>query len=380
MTDEQGQSGESGRILVVDDNAENLHLIVSILNMRGYDVYQAVDGQSALRAARSTPLDLILLDIQMPDLNGYQVCEYLKADDTTAHIPIIFISASHNIDGIIRAFDAGGVDYITKPFEYREVLARVASQMTLVHQRQQIERLREQDRQNFEALDRMKAEFFSMATHDLRSPLNIIQGYIALLEEVEVSERDAELLQQALHDMQASVRKMMTLVSDMLDLAQLESGVAVFAQETSFREFLDLAVSSADILAAQQNLGFSYHPPAEDAVVELDRERMSRVIDNLISNALKYTPEGGQVQVVGDVAPNYVSIHVIDTGLGIPAEDIPHLFDTFFRVQARSHRQIEGTGLGLSIVKAIVEQHGGSIAVSSEYGQGSEFSVRLPRA
>jgi two-component system sensor histidine kinase VicK len=269
----------------------------------------------------------------------------------------------------------GGVDYITKPFQFKEVLARVASQLTLVRQRRQIEAIREQDRQYFESLDTMKNQFISMATHDLRNPLNVIKGYTALLKRINCDEDG--LLGECIDGIEQSLEKMRLLVADMLDLAKLEKRVDLDLKSVWLNDFLQDALAGFDLMAAQKDVLFIYRPPAQDVGLEIDPGRMARAIDNLVSNAIKYTPSGGRVEVVAQTGSNFVLIHVIDTGMGIPEKDLPHLFDAFYRVERNGEDDIEGTGLGLSIVKTIVEQHGGQIVVESESGVGSAFSILL---
>jgi signal transduction histidine kinase len=367
-----------GSILAVEDTEANLHLLTRLLGTSGYEVHGAHNGPAALAMVKEVLPDLILLDIEMAGMNGYEVCRQLKADEKTCNIPIIFISALVDTDEIVKGFDLGGVDYITKPFKIKEVIARVANQLTLVEQRKQIEKMREKDRLYFESLDNMKNEFIRMATHDLRSPLNIVLGYAGLLNEVDVSEEDGKLLQQATHGIQDSVQKMMVLVTDMLDLAQMESNVSLALIHVFLTEFLEKCLKGFTIMAEEKQITMTFYPPDEDIILQIDPFRMERVIANLVSNAIKYTPEGGTVDISAyAVEDNHVVIQVEDTGLGIPEKDLPHLFDTFFRVNLESHRKMPGTGLGLTIVKTLVEQHGGRVYVESELGKGSIFTVLL---
>jgi len=365
-------------ILAVDDTPANLHLLGGILLSRGYNVQVAEDGESAFKLARSMPFDLILLDIQLPDIDGFEVCRQLKADPQTREIPVIFISAYADMSNVLRGFDLGGVDYITKPFQVKEVLARVANHLTLVRQRKQIKALWEQDRQRYEVLDQMKNRFIQMATHDLRNPLNVILGYAVLLEGVEVSARDAEFVRQAAHELQRSTEKMRTLVTDMLDLARMEVRAQLAMLPISLSTFLEQSLVGFQTLADQKQIALTYTAPAEDITVLADVSRIERVIDNLLSNAIKYTPAGGRVTVTAHLDHDQAVIEVCDTGLGIPEEEMPRLFEAFFRSTSSEHQKIEGTGLGLSIVKSIVEQHGGQVSATSELGQGSTFRFTLP--
>ncbi len=340
----------------------------------------AEDGQQALDKAFAHLPDLILLDIQMPDIEGYDVCLKLKENAQTRDIPVIFISALSDTDEIVKGFNVGGVDYVTKPFRLKEVLARVANQLIMVQQRKQIEALRQQDRQYFKSLDNMKNQFIRMATHDLRNPLNIIVGYAALLEEIHTpAPSDKELLDQAVQNIQDSVQRMRSLVTDMLDMAQLEIKATLQVRTVPLAIFLERTLKGFKVVASQKQIELVYSPPPPDVFVSVDTDRMARVVDNLVSNAIKYTASGGRVEVSARAEGDTVIVQVTDTGFGIPEEDMPHIFDPFYRVDSDRHQAVEGTGLGLSVVKTIVEQHNGQVYVQSELDRGSTFSVHLKR-
>lgn len=367
-------------ILVVDDNQANLRLLADMLLARQYTVHEATSGAAALELAQTLHPDLILLDISMPIMDGYQVCQALKADPCTCHIPIVFISAMTETDDIVKGFEVGGVDYITKPFKFREVLARVASQLTLIRQRQEIEALRRQDRQTFESLSRMKDEFIRMATHDLRNPLNVILGYTSVLERINVAEEHRALMDETRQAIRSNVEKMRRLVTDMLDLAQMETGEHLKPEPVPLSGLLAKAVGTYHLMAEERQIALTFAPPAQEVVALIDPDAMTRVMDNLLINALNYTPAGGRVIVRVRAQNRRAQIIVADTGIGVPAEDLPRLFDAFYRVNRNNSSEVEGSGLGLSIVKTIVERHRGKVRVRSKVGAGTVFRITLPRA
>lgn len=379
MADQTANSVRAN-ILVVDDNQANLRLLADMLLMHQYTVHKTTSGTTALELAQTLQPDLILLDIAMPVMDGYQVCQALKADPRTCHIPVIFISAMTETDDIVKGFEVGGVDYITRPFKFREVLARVANQLTLIRQRQEIEALRRQDRQTFESLSRMKDEFIRMATHDLRNPLNVILGYTTVLERINVAQEHQALMEETRQAIRSNVEKMRRLVTDMLDLAQMETGEHLKPEPVPLGSFLARAVSTFRLLAEQRQIALSFAPPPQEIVALVDPSALTRVIDNLLINALNYTPAGGRVRVRVRGRGNQAFIIVADTGLGVPPEDLPRLFDAFYRVNRHNGPEIEGSGLGLSIVKTIVERHRGKVRVRSKVGAGSVFRISLPRA
>ena len=364
-------------ILVVDDTPVNLRVLTEMLKRHEFEVFSAPDGPTALDIAYAEGIDLILLDIKMPGMDGYMVCERLKSDERFSDIPVIFISALTDIDDIVKGFDTGGVDYITKPFKFREVLVRVETHLTLRHQRQQIEEIRERDRQYFESINALREQFIQTATHDLKNPLASIVGYTGVLESYNESAND-DTIKSAIEGLRYGSDKMRILVTDMLDLLQMESGFQLYYKPIEINEFVRQCFLEFAIAIKDKKLEFVFAPLDADLQINIDDKWIGRVMSNLISNAIKYTPEQEKIEVVIERQNDIILLHIIDSGLGIPTEDIDQIFDAFYRVRRKSHMQAEGTGLGLSIVRSIVEQHNGEIYVESELGKGSRFTVALP--
>lgn len=366
----------AGYILLVDDIVDNLEMLTDMLDNQGYEVQIALDGQEALDKIASHPPDLILLDIQMPGMDGYEVCEHIKANPETANIPVIFLSALSETEDIVKGFDAGGVDYVSKPFKYREVMARVESQLAVSRQRKEIEARRERDKRQFEVLAKMKNDFLYGAAHDFKNPLTGILLYTQLLRD---SPPDTEEeLKDLASGIESSARKMQRLVADILDLAQMQVGDQMSFIELPLQPILETSLKNADILAKEKNLTLHLNMPDETVSYPVAQNYFERMLDNLISNAIKYTPEGGEIAVSLEKHEDCYILSVADTGIGIPEDAIPNLFDAFYRVKKESHKKQNGTGLGLSMVSAIVEEHGGKITVESEEGKGSIFIITLP--
>lgn len=365
-------------ILIVDDTPTNLDLLFSVLGKKGYHTRPAPSGELALRAAFAKPPDLILLDVNMPGMDGYEVCERLKADERTQDIPVIFLSAMDEVIDKVRAFKVGAVDYIAKPFDVEEVLARIETQLTLYRQRLEIEKLREQERLHFEEMARLKDQYVQMVSHDLKTPLSVIIGNASLMMKRGTLTDQADV--ESVEGIIESGEMMRRLIRDLLDLAKIESGVGVQTERVSVNELLEACVVAFIQNAQAKNIALNLSLLDKDVAVNADHDRMVQVLSNLISNAIKYTPEGGQVDVFASHQPDedVLQITVQDTGLGIPAHDLPRIFDRFYRVERPPHQQQSGTGLGLSITKAIIEQHGGTIAADSELGKGTRFVIALP--
>ncbi|MBK8024312.1 MAG: hybrid sensor histidine kinase/response regulator [Chloroflexi bacterium] len=352
-------------ILVVDDTPANLSVLAFMLQQEGFRVRTATNGGAALKAVQLELPDLILLEIRMPDMDGYELCAQFKADAVTQNVPVIFISALDNVEDKIKAFEAGGVDYITKPFHVEEVVARVRAHLTLQDQRRAIERL-----------NNLKDDLLHIVAHDLKNPISIIRGYTELL-----LAGDAPLEPEAgLRKIHATSDQMLRLVTALLDYGQLEQGMPLNLTLEPMDRLLADCVQSFALSAREKRIAVSQRIASADIQASIDRERMEQAVCNLIGNAIKYTGEGGQVEVALTVEGPHVVIAVTDTGRGIAPEHLPHLFQRFYRVpQQAGAARVSGTGLGLAIVKLIVELHDGTVSVESEVGVGSRFTIRLPR-
>jgi signal transduction histidine kinase len=240
----------------------------------------------------------------------------------------------------------------------------------------QAQELRIQERQYYENLNRTKDMVMDMVSHDLKNPINVIKGYVHLIRRH--GHVDDEVGMNALVEIEEGAQRMLTLVTDLLDLAKLETGLALHPAPTSLNKLIEDSLHHHRLLAEQKQIQLQALYLAEEDMLELDSKRMSQVINNLVSNAIKYTPQGGRIKVSAVAEDNGIRVSVQDNGLGIPKADLSKLFQKFFRVKSHAHAQIEGTGLGLAIVKEIITQHGGEIFVESEEGKGSNFIIDLP--
>jgi signal transduction histidine kinase len=358
-----------GRILIVDDAPENLRVLHDLLKAADYTVLTAMRGEVALSAATAPqPPDMVLLDVRMPGMDGFEICRRLKADAATRDIPVMFLSAGGDMADKVEGFRAGGVDYVTKPFQVEEVLARVATHLALSRQRREIA-----------ALSALKDQLIRTISHDLKNPLTIVLGNAEYLLSSEAPMDDAER-RSMIADVHRCGQEMLKLVTDLLDLSRIEEGMPLQRVPVDLGGLAERQVKDALGPATAAGLTLRFEGAPEPVTADVEPERMAQVLANLIGNAIKYSRPGGSVVVRVATEMGRAALVVRDTGLGIPADALPRLFEPFYRVPQAEHRKAEGTGLGLSIVKALVEQHGGSVHVESEPGRGSTFSVRLPLA
>lgn len=369
------------QILVVDDAPASLQMLTDLLQMRGYEVVLAINGEGAYtQVARRTP-DLVLLDVGLPDMDGYTVCRTLKADSAFANVPILFLSALDEVADKVQGFRAGGVDYITKPFKIEEVVARLQTHLDHALSRREVETMRLREIAYLEQLNQLKDDILRMVTHDLKNPLGIISGVIHLLRD-DLQSQLATLpasTERQLHMMERAADKMKRLIDDMLQLARAEGRLdQTSVRETNLISYVRVLVHEFEVAANRRNIRLTFVAPSQPLTALIAPDRFNHALENLISNAIKYTPEGGAVEVRVEVYERQAYIHIADTGIGIPAHEIPRLFERFYRVQRADDPRRSGTGLGLAIAKGIVEQHGGQLLVDSEVGEGSTFTVVLP--
>ena len=386
-------------ILIVDDTLYNIKLLLMMLIKQGYQVQQATSGLEALEQVNQQIPDIILLDIRMPDINGYEVCMRLKANPATKNIPVIFISSVEEPAEKVEAFSVGGVDYISRPFQLVEVLARIETHLRLCSLQNKLQEQNEQLKLSSKVLARslkqerelsqMKTDFISIVSHEFRTPLTTIQSASELLEYYEWTKE--EKIEQ-LHQIQSEVKHMTALMEDVLFLSHsntnkikinltkfdvlsfcnqiLRQMQRTFAQKYTLHSFLH--ISSTDISINDPHLRNDLPP----LLVTMDEKLLRQILTNLMTNAIKYSLEDKTIDFKISIDQEYITFVIVDRGIGIPEEDLERLFSAFHR--GRNVGVLPGTGLGLSIVKNCIDIHNGSISVKSQLDVGTEFTVILP--
>ena len=365
-------------IMIVDDTLPNLRVLGKMLTERGYLVRGITNGPMALTAAASEPPDLILLDIIMPEMDGYEVCKRLKSNRATRSVPVIFLSALDEALDKVRAFEVGGVDYITKPFQVEEVLARVATHLALQsltrQLAQRVEDFRRANRALQESNDELDA-FARTVAHDLKNPLaSIVMGMEILQRFAKTSCAD-ERTTKVVRDLSASARKMINIIDELLLLASVR-------QEEVVRGPVDMAEVVGQ---AQERLAWvieEHHGeislPASWPVAHGYAPWIEEVWANYLSNGLRYGGRPPRLELgATEQADGLIRFWVRDNGPGIPEDKLGTLFVEFARIE---RTRAEGHGLGLSVVKRIVTKLGGSVGVESTLGEGSTFYFTLPKS
>lgn len=364
------------KILIVDDNPKNIQVIGTFLREGNFEIGFALDGQQALDMLKdSYDYDLVLLDITMPVMNGYEVCAIMKKDERLREIPVIFLSASHEMENIITAFDTGGVDYVTKPFNGKELLARVNTHLLLKQRTLEVTRYA----QELENLNATKDKFFSIIAHDLRNPFEGILLICKALKD-KINSFSREEIGKHLGLVIQATEGGYKLLENLLIWSKSQTGRLTYNPteldpEILIRHVLEIVGPQAVV----KNIRVEYHPGATGKKIMTDEAMFCHILRNLMTNAIKFTKSGGTVTIQTDTRPCAFAISVIDDGVGISKADKLRLFRIDGKVSSRPGTSNEaGSGLGLILCKEFIDKMGGSICVQSEPDKGSKFSFILP--
>lgn len=365
----QTRLAKPDRILVVDDLPDNCFLIQTLLQEEGYQIDVRNSGREALEYIEASPPDLLLLDVMMPEMDGFEVTRRIRENPKLPFLPILLITA-YDQPSVARGLDTGADEFIRKPVEFDELVARVRSLLRLKHsvdERDQIARQRE--------------DFVSRLTHDLRTPLVAADRMLVLLQQEALGEL-TPAMQEAISTMIRSNQNLLIMVNTLLEVYRYEAGrKRLTFSPVNLSELVEEVVGELSPLAIDKGLELIVdHANQGDGKSGIsvmgDRLELRRVITNLIGNAIKFTDKGFVKVRLAEVASPYPTaiLAVEDSGPGIPAEEQPNLFESFMQ---GSHRR-GGSGLGLHLSRRIAEAHNGTIEVKSKVGEGSTFTVKIP--
>jgi signal transduction histidine kinase len=364
-------------LLVVDDTEDNLDLLEFAMKRKPIKMLRATSGRQCLAVAQEMNPDVILLDIQMPEMDGFETLMHLRANPVTAKIPVIFLTAQRkDASSIEQGLELGADEYLTKPIDTEELLVR--TRMLVRVKRAESE------------LERTKADFMAMLVHDLRSPLNGIKSVIDFYKELRDQGKPYTAEQLGLLDTAGeSAKRMLELINDILDLSKFEAGnMALEKQKIALPIIIDSVCRESSLQFKQKDVAVVKNYGANLPDVVVDAEKVGQVLMNILSNAMKFTKSGGSVKITTSLVNekpdaasenrDFVLVSVTDTGVGIAKEEISQLFERYKQVSSAKRTKQKGTGLGLSICKLIVQAHGGRMSVESEVGKYTTFHFTLP--
>lgn len=398
-------------ILIVDDMLSGRRVLERLLSNQGYRIAVADNGLQAIEQASALMPDLILLDVRMPGIDGFEVCRRLRAHSQLSEVPIIFVTALGDRESRLHALEAGADDFIAKPIDRVELQARVRAILRLNRfrrllqereQRQQAETeimRREQELALLKQAEQIKNRFVSTISHELRTPLSVITLLVGNLETY-YNQLDDDRRRTMIRDIRAQTRTLNELVESVLDIARIDSGATI--EKFQRLDLSDLVREETDKqLPLIQKQGHFVHIVGDTGLIVRGNEgKLRQVLRNVLNNAIKYTPDGGRIvwecriHTAPSTSPDppdieqtwpgrsalspgrWVCVRICDTGIGIAPENLSRVFERFYRVTTQD--AISGTGLGLSIAQELIQAHGGSIAVASRLHEGSVFAIYLP--
>jgi signal transduction histidine kinase len=365
-------------ILVVDDTEDNLDLLEFALKRKPIKLLRASSGMACLAIAKENKPDIILLDIQMPEMDGFETLKRLRTNPETAKIPVIFLTAQKkDPESIAKGLALGADQYLTKPIDTEELLVRTKMLVSL--KRAEAE------------LERMRADFMAMLVHDLRSPLIGIKNVLELLQECDKASPLGQDYFDLIGSAQISSNRLLELVSDLLDVSKYEAGNIAFDKASvPVTRIIDPILKQMEVQFRQKNVTLKTTYSNALPNVFADAQKTEQVVMNFLSNALKFTKSGGTIVVTAepttekihteleDLTRRFVRVNITDSGVGIAPEEVSLLFKRYKQASSARTTKQKGTGLGLVICKLIVEAQGGTVGVHSELGKGSTFNFTLP--
>ena len=365
-------------ILLVDDTPENLISLKNVLEKHGFEVDTANSGEEALKKVLKTSYVLIILDVQMPEMDGFEVAEIISGYSKAKETAIIFLSAANTeFRFIAKGYSSGGLDYITKPVDINILLLKIKTFYRIYEQSRKLSEIQTALLQEIEIrkeAEHKKDEFISIASHELKTPLTSVKGYIQLLERGLVK-GDIDLVKSHLSKAQVQLEKLNGLIADLLDISKIESGKLKFN-----KQYFDLNQLLEGIIEVIHQTHPDFKIIKNGVVSEKifgDEMRIEQVIVNFLTNAIKYSPGTHQATLNVELKSGQLYLGVKDNGIGMQPEQVNRVFEKFYRVEETSHR-FQGLGIGLYISAEIIKRHGGQINVKSVYGEGSEFYFTMP--
>lgn len=360
-------------VLVVDDNKENLKVVSNFLKEMGYQIALSLGAKDALKILHENEIDLILLDIMMPEVDGYTLCRELKAIEELKDIPVIFLTAKTETADLVEGFQAGGVDYITKPFQKEELIVRVQTHIELAYSRKRIIEQAEQ----IIKINKTKERLYSVIAHDIKSPFANITMLLSTVAEGYLEPGTSEY-NEILQSINTSTKETYSLLENLLQWTKSQTGdLECLPERLPVKETVDRVMRFLRPNAAKKSIQL-VDAIDEEIYMIADRNMIQSVLQNLTANAIKFTPENGSIVIRAIQESDVVKVIVSDTGIGMSEEALDKLFVRGQYFTTHGTNSEKGSGLGLLLVKDFVKRNKGRLEVSSEMGKGTTFTVLMP--
>lgn len=358
---------KNNHILIIDDNLVNLLLASKVLESDGYITSTAESGKEGIELLESHGASLILLDIMMPEMDGFEVCRKIKDVEKWKEIPIIFLTANSQTEDLVSGFNAGGVDYITKPFRAEELLVRVKTHLEVAESRRKILEM-----------NKTRDNLYSIIAHDIRSPLS---GILQTIDAIEQGYFDpcSEDFKEIIHQLRIRTFDTSVLLNSLLQWTKLQGqSIEIQPKETNINKLIANCIQLLEPIATNKNITISAGITNEE-FAWCDEVSIQTVFRNIISNAIKFTPNNGSITILSSEKNNMLAVSIKDTGVGMTEETIQKIFEKEEHFSTCGTDNEQGTGLGLIMVKDFVKKNNGKITVQSTLGEGSTFTVSIPR-
>lgn len=370
----ENQVTEKPYILAVDDEQLNLELLQFILERNDYEYVGTSDDDYFFELLQERKPDLILLDVIMPRIEGFELCEKIKGFKEFRDIPIIFLTGKVNVKDKVKGFEVGGVDYVTKPFNEQELIARIHTHVELIRAKNQIEEQAKNLKQSNDLKDRM----FSIIGHDLRSPLSAAKLKMDFIMRGIVDPKDDKFLDETVFGLLKTMDEALNLLQNLLGWAKSESDqIQIIPEKLDVHELVEQTLRLLKLGSEHKKIAMANNVP-ENTFAFADNNMIKTVLRNLVSNAIKFTPVEGTIHINGKLTKNKIMLEVEDNGNGISKEDIKKILNPNEHFSKLGTEKEPGTGLGLVLCQSFVNKNGGTLKIKSELGKGSTFYFDLP--
>ncbi len=373
---ESGNPFTGAHVLVVDDDATQRLFTRDCLETDGYVVHEAVNGPDGLEQIRSERPDIVLLDVSMPGMDGFEVCRLVRGDPALASLPIVIVTGSEDAKDIQEGFSAGATDFLTKPVDWNLLPYRVRYVLAT----SKLERELREAKTEAERAAAAKSKLLATMGHELRTPLNAIIGFSDLIRQQAFGPIGSPQYKEYVSDINVSGNRLLRGINDILDIVQSESeSLKGLDSDANLAAIASAVYETFQPEAEAAAVGLRNDVPSEPVLVKGDVSRLSQAYAKLVSNAIKFTPAGGDVRLhLDDAGTGAAVLAVTDSGIGMSSEEMPRLLEPFEQADDGLARAYEGMGLGLSVARAFARLYGGDIVLRSQPGRGTTAGIALP--